>query len=114
MAAGDTHVVDLVDNVHHEINSAIRSHCVYKYVWSPAINRKTTHPREGAFQPIHTMNLQYMAVIKDFQIAGQTLSEIYSQIAWYYTSYTKGLSYPLSSVCHITGRRRKGKGVKVP
>ena len=30
MAAGDTHVADLVDTVHHEMDSAGRSHNVYK------------------------------------------------------------------------------------
>ena len=28
--------------------------------------------------------------------------------------YTKGLCCPLSGVCHITGKRRKGKGLQVP
>ena len=35
MEAGDTHVVDPVDAVHHEIDSMVRSHCVYKSVCSP-------------------------------------------------------------------------------
>ena len=37
MAADDTHVADLVDTVHHEMDSTVRSHCVYKSVWSPVI-----------------------------------------------------------------------------
>ena len=60
------------------------------------------------------MNLQYFAVISDSQIVGCTPLNICSQITWYYTSYAKGLSHTLSAVCHITGRRRKGKGVNVP
>ena len=62
MAAGDIHAADLVDTVHHEMDS------------------RTTHPREGAGRPIHTMKLQYVAVINDSQIVGQTPSKFFSQI----------------------------------
>ena len=36
MEAGDTHVADSVDTVvvHHEMDSTVHSHCVYKPVWS--------------------------------------------------------------------------------
>ena len=78
MAAGDTHAADPVDTVHHEMDSTICSHHFYKSVWLP-LNR-TSRPREGACQPIHTMNLQYMAVINNYQIVGRTPSKFYSQI----------------------------------
>ena len=38
MAAGDTHAADLINTVHHEMDSsrtasgAVHSHCFYKYV----------------------------------------------------------------------------------
>ena len=35
MEAGNTRVTDLVDAVHHEIDSAVHSHCVYESVCSP-------------------------------------------------------------------------------
>ena len=63
------------------------SHCFYKYVCVVASNRKTTHPREGASRTIHTMNLQYVAVINDSQIVAisHTPSKVYlPQIMWYY------------------------------
>ena len=80
MAAGDTHVADLIDTVHHavhhdEMDSMVCNHCVYSSVRSP---NRTTHPRKRACQPILMMNLQYMAVIKDSQIVGCTLSDISS------------------------------------
>ena len=59
--AGNTHVADPVDTVQHEMDSAVRSHHFYKTVYSPVIEQLTS-PREGACWPIHTMNLQYMAV----------------------------------------------------
>ena len=34
MAAGDTRAADLVDTVRHEMDSAVRSHCFYKSVYS--------------------------------------------------------------------------------
>ena len=82
MAAGNTHVADPVDTVHHEMDSTICSHCVYKTVWSPVIGEHLI--LKGAYWPIHKTNLLYMAVIKDSQISGCIPSEIYSQITWYY------------------------------
>ena len=32
MAAGDTHVTNPVDTIHHEMDSVVCSHCVYKPV----------------------------------------------------------------------------------
>ena len=93
MTASDTRVVDLMDTlrdtVHHEMDSMIRDHHIYKLMICIASNMRKPHPREEACWPIHTMNLQYVAVIKDFQIVGHTLLEIYlhitrSHITWYY------------------------------
>ena len=39
-------------------------------------NRKTSPPREGAYRPIHTINLQYVAVVNDSQIVGRTPVEV--------------------------------------
>ena len=82
MEADDTRVANLVDTVHHEIDSAVppvRNHHVYKAVWSPLSNR-TTYSREGACWPIHMIYLQYVAVIKDSQTVVRTPSEIYSHV----------------------------------
>ena len=76
MEAGDTCAADLVDNVHHEIDSVVRSHH-----FIDLCSRRT---REGACWPIHTMNLQYVAVINDSQIVDHTPLKFYSQITWYY------------------------------
>ena len=65
MEAGDTHAADPVDTMHHEMDSAVCSHRFYKSV--VASNRKRSPPREGAYRPIHTMNLQYIAVVNDSQ-----------------------------------------------
>ena len=34
MAAHDAHVVDLLDTVHHEMDSTVHSHHVYETIWS--------------------------------------------------------------------------------
>ena len=58
MATGNTHAADLINTVHHEMDSsraasgAVRSHCFYKCIVA-SINKKTTHPREGASRTIH-------------------------------------------------------------
>ena len=40
MASGDARVVDLLDSVHYEMNSMIRSRHVYKSVRSPVITEQ--------------------------------------------------------------------------
>ena len=39
MGAGDTLVADPVDAAHHEMDNMVRSHHVYKSVWSPVIEQ---------------------------------------------------------------------------
>ena len=50
MVAGDTHVTDPVDTVHHEMNSAVYSHRVYKSLWSPVIGKQLILAKEPASQ----------------------------------------------------------------
>ena len=59
MAAGHAHVADQLDIVYHEMDKLACSHYVYKFVWSPVANRRTTCPREGTCSPIHMMNLKW-------------------------------------------------------
>ena len=66
--------------------------------WQGCQYRITTHPREGACLPIHTKNLQYIAVIKDSPTVGRTLSEIYLQITWYYFTQRSSVMRCLASV----------------
>ena len=37
MEAGDTHVIDLLDTVHHEMVSMVHSDHVYDFAWSSVI-----------------------------------------------------------------------------
>ena len=54
-----------------------------------------------------------VAVTKDSQIVGRTPSEnLFTDNVVFY--YMKGLCCALSGICHITGRRRKGKCLEVP
>ena len=67
MAAGDIHLADPIDtSVHHEIDSTVHSYCVYKPVWSPVIEQLVLS-KEKACWPIHTLNLQYLAVMQTSQ-----------------------------------------------
>ena len=52
-----------------------------------------------------------MAVINDSQIVGRNPSEIYSQITWYYNTQRGSVVH--CPAAHITGRRRKGKGLEI-
>ena len=59
MAAGDNHVADPLDSVHHEMDIVVRSHHVYESVWSPILREQLILEKELASQPIHVMNLQW-------------------------------------------------------
>ena len=50
MAAGNTHVADPVDTVHHKKDSAVCSHSVYKSVWSPVKGEQLVLEKELAGQ----------------------------------------------------------------
>ena len=54
-----------------------------------------------------------VAVITDSQMVGRTPSEnIFTDHVVF--CYMKRLCHVLSDVCHITGSRKKGKGLEVP
>ena len=110
MAADNAHVRDPLDTVHHEMYSVVHSHYVHKSVPWPVIVEQLILEKEPADQ---STNKFAVAVMKDSQIVGCTPSEnLFTDHMVFY--YTKGLCCPLASVCHITGRRRKGKGLEVP
>ena len=50
MAAGDTCAEDLVDTVHHEMDSGVHSHYFYKSVYSPVIGEQLVLEKEPAHQ----------------------------------------------------------------
>ena len=110
IAAGDTRVPDPVDTVHHEMDSTVHSHipCSYVSIFVVTSNRRTTRSREGACWSIHMINMQYVTVIKDSQIVGHTLSEIYLQITWYYITQRGSVVRCLASVILLGKEDRKG------
>ena len=83
MAAGDTCVADLVDTVHHEMDSTARSHHFYKSVQSSVIGDQLVLEKEPAGNR-HD----------DFVVCGSVKGQFSdswlhsitdSQIMWYYT-----------------------------
>ena len=80
-----------------------------KSVWSPVIGEL---PREGAYQPIHTINLQCVAVIKIFRYLA-ALRQKFIHWSCGIILHKGVLSFALSNICHISRRRRKGKDLEV-
>ena len=79
-----------------------------KFVCVVASNRRATHPREEACWPIHTINLQYVVMIKDSQMVGRTSLVIYSQITWYYiTQRGSVIRRPVSVILLGEGGKEK-------
>ena len=64
MAAGDTHIADLLDAVHNQINSVIVSHHGYKSVWPSVLEQPLllTNPQ------LNPHDESVVVVIKDAQI----------------------------------------------
>ena len=46
--ASNAHVADQLDTVHHEMDSMVRGHHVYKSVWSPVVGQKIVLEKEIA------------------------------------------------------------------
>ena len=105
LAAGDTHVADPLDTMHHEMDSIIHSHHAYKSVWLPIIGEQLIQERS----PLANLHNEIAVVV----IKGFSGSEPYSVVKLFMGHivlyYTKG-----SVVCKITGRRRNRKGLEVP
>ena len=59
------------------------------------------------------MNLQYVAVINDYQTDSWPHSVEALFTDHVVLCYTKGLCHPLPGICNSTERRRKGKGLVV-
>ena len=111
IAAAEAHVADLLDTVHHEMDKMVCSHLLYKSVWFPVIGEWLVLEKEPAGR-----STQWICSGSDqgFSDSGpHSAGNLFThQMVFFY--YTKGLCHPLSSVCHINRRRRKGKGLEVP
>ena len=59
MEARNARVADPLVTVHREMDSMFGSHRLTMYAICVVDSNRTTHPGEGACQPIHTMNLQW-------------------------------------------------------
>ena len=78
MAAGDAHVADLLDTMHHEIDNVVcgyYGYYIYKLVWLLIIGEQLIPEKELA----NSHNEFAVTVIKDSQIVGHILKN-YSQI----------------------------------
>ena len=64
MTTGDTHIADPLDTMHHEIDSMVHSHHVYKSVWSTIIGEQVILRRRLTANPHNELAV---AVIKDSQ-----------------------------------------------
>ena len=103
MAAGDVHVADLLDAVQHEMDCVVHGHYVYKSVWSPVTEQLILKK-----VPANPHNEFAVPVIGASQIVSR-IPKNYSQITCGILLYTQRGSV----ICHITGRRRKGKVLEV-
>ena len=81
------------------MDTTVCSHRAYKLMICVVASKRRPHrPREAACWPIHTINLQYVAVIKDSQKVAHinSVGNLFTdQVVLY---YTKGVCRPLS-VC---------------
>ena len=67
MAAGNTHVADLLDTMQHEMDSMVHSHHAYESVWSPIIGEQLIMERS---LPANLHN-KIAVVIKDSQVVSR-------------------------------------------
>ena len=79
MAAGNTHVADPLDTMHHEMDSMVHSHHAYKSVWLPIIGEQLTLERSLS---AYLHNKIAVVVIKDSQVVSRILSQNYSWVVF--------------------------------
>ena len=92
MAAGDASVADSLDTLHHEMDSVVHGHHVYKSVRSPVIGEQFILEKE----PVNPHDKFAVAVIKDSQIVShiqQYFKKLFTDHVVFY--YTRGL-------CHLS------------
>ena len=100
MAAGDIHVADLLDT---EMDSVIRSHCIYKSMWLPLMGEQLVLEKEPASQSTLCSGND-----NEFLHSGpHSIRKIIHRSHGIFTQMGSVIH-----VCHITGRRRKGKGLE--
>ena len=79
----------------------------YKSVWAPVIELLILEKEPDG------QSTQWILSGGDSQIVGCTpMENLFTDHMVF--CYMKRLCHPLSSICHITGRRRKGKSLEVP
>ena len=111
MAAGDTRVADLVDStVHHEMDSTVRSHRFCKSVYSPVIEQLVLEEEPASQSTRWICSTWQWKWFSDSWPHSVKILHTDHMVLY----YTKELCRPLSGVCHIPGRRRKGKGLVEP
>ena len=112
MEDGDTHVEDPVDTIHHEMdNSSVRivvtvfiNLCICPVIGEQLILEKSL--------PTNSHNkFAVQGSDKGFSDSwSHSIGDFFTDHVVLY--YTKELRHLLSDICHITGRRRKGKALK--
>ena len=77
MEAGNIHVAEWLNTAYqwHEIGSVVHSHHVYKSVWLPVIEQLILEKEPAGQFTQWICNGIMIAVMKDSQIMGWTLSE---------------------------------------
>ena len=95
MAADNNLLADPLDTVHHEMDSMIRDHHVYKSVWSPVIAEQLILEKE----PANPNDEFAVAVIKDSHIPR-------------ITQRSHGILLCKGALSFV-GRRKKGKRLEV-
>ena len=112
MAAGGTCVAHAVDTVHHEMDSAVHNQHVYKSLQSTGCQENNLSQRRSLPANLY----------EEFTVHGSDkgfsdswphfVRNLFTDHVVLYN--TKGLYHLPSGICHITGRRRKGKGLELP
>ena len=86
-----------LDSMHHEMESVIYGHHVYKSVWSPVKGEQFILEKE----PANPLDEFVVAVIQNSHILKN-----YSQVTWYFIIQR-------AVIYHTAGRRGKGKGLEI-
>ena len=88
MDTGHTHVADLLDTVHREMDSVVHGHHVYKSVWLPVIGEQLILEKE----PANPHN-ELAVAVKGFSDSGPHFKYLFTDHMVFYMKGLCCLSY---------------------
>ena len=85
------------------LESVIRGHHIYKWIWRPLVGKALTLERKEG----NTQDRFAVSLLKDTIVVGH-VPRVFSWVFWHFLRHRRTIT------CEVTGRRKRGKGLEIP